>query len=107
MAAKKKINPYIDFELEWLETKAKELKKYVDDRPLDKLIDRDFLKQTSKGGIMHMIASTVEQQRADLSKALKDYVDIITAISTLREKEEQKLEKRGGGNVAGILEDEE
>ena len=47
MAAKKR-NTYIDFELSWLENKAKELQQYIDDRPLNDLKDRDFLKQTAK-----------------------------------------------------------
>ena len=106
MATKKK-NSYIEFELEWLETKAAELRKYVDDRPFDTLKDRDFYKQTATGGVVHMLASTVESQRGDLTKALKDYADIISTIDNLREKEEQKQEKRGGGNIAGIMNEEE
>ena len=51
MATKKK-NTYVDFELEWLEKKALELKQYIDDRPFDKLKDRDFFKQTAKGGVV-------------------------------------------------------
>lgn len=88
MAAKKR-NTYIDFELSWLENKAKELQQYIDDRPLNDLKDRDFLKQTAKGGVVHMIASTIEQQRADLGKALKDYTEIISALAQLREQEEK------------------
>lgn len=105
MATKKK-NSFIDFELSWLEKKAKELQKYVDDRPFDGLKDRDFFKQTAKGGVMHMLASTVESQRADLSKALKDYADIISIIDDLREKESKKQEARGGAKIGGIMEED-
>ena len=105
MATKKK-NTYIDFELEWLEKKALELKQYIDDRPLDKLKDRDFFKQTAKGGLIHMIAATVEQQRADLAKGLKDYTEIIAAISQLREQEAKKEEMRKGFENQNILDDE-
>ena len=104
MASKKK-NTYIDFELSWLEQKAEELQKYVDDRPLDKLKDRDFLKQTAKGGVVHMIASTIEQQRADLVKALKDYADIISVISQLREQEAKKEDMRKGFENKNILDE--
>jgi hypothetical protein len=104
MASKKK-NTYIDFELSWLEQKAEELQKYVDDRPLDKLKDRDFLKQTAKGGVVHMIASTIEQQRADLGKALKDYADIISVISQLREQEAKKEDMRKGFENKNILDE--
>ena len=105
MATKKK-NTYIDFELEWREKKAEELKNYIDDRPLEKLRDRDFLKQTAKGGVVHMIAATVEQQRADLGKALKDYTEVITAIAQLREQESKRDEMRKGFENENILDDE-
>ena len=105
MATKKK-NTYIDFELEWLELRAKELKEYIDARPLDKLKDRDFLKQTAKGGVVHMIAATVEQQRADLAKALKDYTEVIAAIAQLREQEAKREEMRKGFENENILDDE-
>ena len=105
MASKKK-NTYIDFELEWLELRAKELKDYIDARPLDKLKDRDFLKQTAKGGVVHMIAATVEQQRADLGKALKDYTEIIGAMAQLREQEAKREEMRKGFDNQNVLDDE-
>ena len=103
--SKTKKNTYIDFELEWLEQRSQELKEYIDKRPLDKLKDRDFLKQTAKGGVVHMIAATVEQQRADLGKALKDYTEIITAISQLREQEAKKEDMRKGYDNKNILDD--
>jgi len=105
MAVKKK-NTYIDFELEWLEQKANELREYIDDRPLHELKDRDFLKQTSKGGVVHMIAATVEQQRSDLAKALKDYTEVISAIAQLREQEAKREEMRKGFDNKNILDDE-
>jgi len=105
MGTKKK-NTYVDFELEWLENKALELKQYIDDRPFDKLKDRDFFKQTAKGGVVHMIAATVEQQRADLAKALKDYTEVIAAIAQLREQEAKREEMRKGFKDQNILDDE-
>lgn len=104
MAIKKK-NTYIDFELEWLEQKAEELKQYIDERPLNGLKDRDFLKQTAKGGVIHMIAATVEQQRADLGKALKDYTEVIGAISQLREQEAKREEMRKGFENKNIFDE--
>lgn len=106
MATKKK-NTYIDFELEWLEQRCSELKEYVEARPLDKLKDRDFLKQTAKGGVVHMIAATVEQQRADLAKALKDYAEIIAVIAQLREQEAKRLELRKGFSDIDVLDDDD
>lgn len=107
MAAKQKVSPYKGFSLEWLRNKAQELISYVDSRPLHLLVDRMAYKQVKGGGQMPMVVSTVEQQRSDLSKAVKDYAEICKMIDELEEKEEKKMEKRGGGSVAGILEDEE
>ena len=101
--AKKQQSTYVDFELEWLENKAAELKKYVDDRPLHELTDRMAYKETKTGGVLPVIISTIEQQRADLSKAVKDYGEILKIVNDIREKEAIKLEKRGGGKIAGIL----
>lgn len=104
MATKKK-NTYIDFELEWLEQRCLELRDYIDQRPLDKLKDRDFLKQTAKGGVVHMIAATVEQQRADLGKALKDYTEIVAAMAQLREQEAKREEMRKGFDNKNVLDE--
>ena len=105
MGTKKK-NTYVDFELEWLENKAYELKQYIDDRPLNELKDRDFHKLTKTGGVVHMIAATVEQQRADLARAVKDYAEVIAAIAQLREQEAKREEMRKGFKDQNILDDE-
>ena len=52
-----------------------------------------------------MIASTIEQQRADLGKALKDYADIISVISQLREQEAKKEDMRKGFENKNILDE--
>jgi hypothetical protein len=53
-----------------------------------------------------MIASTIEQQRADLAKALKDYTEVIAAIAQLREQEAKREEMRKGFENENILDDE-
>jgi len=104
--ATKKINTYVGQELEWLEKKAQELRKYVDDRPFDTLRDRDFFKQTANGGVVHMLASTVESQRADLTKALKEYAEVIKVINDMREQEDKKQQMRKGFENEDILDEE-
>jgi len=101
--AKKQQSTYVDFELEWLENKSRELKAYVDKRPLDELSDRIAWRDTKSGGTIPVVVATIEQQRSDLSKAVKDYGEIIKIVNEVREKESLKLEKRGGGKIAGIL----
>jgi uncharacterized protein YkwD len=84
----KKKNKYIKFELDWLETKATQLKEYVDARPFTELKDRFEWKTMSNGGSLPIIVATVEAQRKDLALALKDYAEIIDVINDLREKNE-------------------
>jgi hypothetical protein len=102
----KKVSQYDTFSLDWLVNKAEELKQYVDGRPLHLLEDRMAYKETKGGGVIPVVISTIEQQRADLSKAVKDYGEIYNQIKLLKERDQAKLEKRGGGKVAGILNDE-
>lgn len=82
-------NNYIGFELDWLQAKAEQLKKYVDANPFDTLTDRKIWKHGSRGE-SEEIAATIEAQRKDLGQALKDYGEVISVINNLREKEEQK-----------------
>ena len=96
-------NNYIDFELQWLETKASELKQYIDNRPLHLLVDRMAYKETKAGGVIPVIIATIEAQRADISKAVKDYAEITSSIANLRERESKKVEVRGGRDLPGVL----
>jgi len=95
MATSKK-NSYIDFELEWLQEKAEQLKAYVDMNPFHELDDRIRLKETAKGGVIPVLAASIEAQIKSLTQALKDYAQIIEVIDKLREKEaEKKISARG------------
>lgn len=81
MAQKK--NNFIDYDLDWLEGKIRELQKYVDDRPFDKLVDR-------KDGLGKVV-SKIEDQLKTLKDVLKDLPAMLEAVNKLREKEERKL----------------
>ncbi len=96
-------NNYISFELDWLEKKAEELKISVDASPFNHLTDRLIEKMTARGQVEE-IAATIEDQRRSLTQAMKDYVQIIEAINNLREKEEAKIESRGGQDVSSLAE---
>lgn len=96
-----KKNSYIQFELDWLQEKANQLKAYVDANPFDKLDDRIRLKETSRGGVIPVLAASIETQIKSLTQALKDYAQIIEVIDNLREKEEAKVQARGGKAVEG------
>lgn len=84
--ARPKTNGYIDLDLEWLEKKAKEIKKYCD-QPLHKLTDRI---------IDGKVISKIEDQMKSIRDALQDYIRIIEAIDRLKEKEgAKKITSRG------------
>ena len=101
MATKK--NSYVEFELDWLQDKANQLKAYVDNNPFHELVDRLAWKSTSNGGQMPLVVATIEAQIKSLTQALKDYAQIIEVIDKLREKEEQKTVARGSQEVNGLM----
>lgn len=101
MAVKK--NSYVEFELEWLQEKADQLKAYVDNNPFHELTDRLAWKSTANGGQMPLVVATIEAQIKSLTQGLKDYAQIIEVIDKLREKEEQKAEARGSQEINGKM----
>lgn len=99
--ATKKQNTYIQEELEWLESKALEMKEFVDSVPMKDLKDRVNFKETKTGGVIPMVVSTIEQQMANIRATLKDYAMLIDAINKLREKEEEKrIQSRGDQDIS-------
>jgi flagellar motility protein MotE (MotC chaperone) len=95
MAEKK--NKYIEQDLEWLRAKVDDMKRYVDDRPVSNLTDRMGHRTVKGGGIIPYVIQTIEAQRQDLAKALKEIAEILDAISKLEKAEEnKKLLVRGG-----------
>jgi hypothetical protein len=99
----KKANTYIDFELDWLQTKAEQLKAYVDNNPFNELQDRIRLKETSRGGAIPVLAASIEAQIKSLTQALKDYAQIIEVIDKLREAEAKKqITSRGDQDISPL-----
>lgn len=99
MATNKKL--LIEYELEFLEKKLQELKDYIEANPFSTLADRFAWKEMKNGGSLPICVANKEAQRKDLTQALKDYVDILRSVESLREKEEAKIEARGKGEVRG------
>jgi len=91
----------IEYELEFLETKLKELKKYIAANPYNRLDDRlaiSGIKTFSDGSKMdyYKIVATKETQRRDLTSALKDYAEIVRTVDQMRTQEEKrKIAVRG------------
>lgn len=95
MTMSKKTNNYISEELDFLERKAKEIKKYVDDNPYHLVEDRTITRRGKDGSSYEEIVQKIESIHKSLRDALKDYSNLIEAIDKLREKEEAKVEARG------------
>lgn len=104
MSAKKKAL-LIEYELEFLETKLQELKEYIEANPFSQLTDRMAWKETKNGGTIPICIANKEAQRKDLTQALKDYAEILRTVDSMREKEESKIEVRGGGELGAMAED--
>jgi len=99
--AKKEKALLIEYELEFLEEKLKELKEYIKANPFDKLADRMAYKETKGGGLIPICISNKENQRKDLTQALKDYAEILRTVDSMRTAEESKVEIRGKGELSG------
>lgn len=98
MAVKKEL--YIEYELEFLENKLKELKEYIEANPFQDLADRMAYKETKAGGVIPICVANKEAQRKDLTQALKDYAEMLQTINRMREGEEaKKLTSRGEKDV--------
>lgn len=102
MSTNKKL--LIEYELEFLEKKLQELKDYIEANPFSSLSDRLAWKETKSGGAIPICIANKEAQRKDLTQALKDYVDILRSVESLREKEEAKIEAKGKKELTGQAE---
>lgn len=95
---------YIDLELDWLESKAEEMKAYVDKRPMEDLVDRVIWKEVKGGGRMPIVAASVEQQITSHRAIMADYLKIVDAISKAREAEDVKKKAVRGNQTLSPLE---
>jgi len=85
--AVKKVNSYGNFDLYWLETKVTELRKYVDDNPIDDLTDRTDLRQMPNGGTLNVVVASVETQIKSIRDSLKDFTEMVEVIGKKRERD--------------------
>lgn len=92
---------YIDIELEWAEEQLKTWKAYVDMNPIHELKDRIEWKPTAKGGVMPMVIASIEAQGKFIQETMKNYLALLKEVDAMREKEQQKIEARGKGEVTG------
>ncbi len=98
----KKQQLLVEYELEFLEEKLKELKAYIKANPFNELKDRMAYKETKGGGVIPICVANKEAQRKDLTQALKDYAEILRTVESMREKESQKTQVRGDQNLSPL-----
>lgn len=94
-----KKNSYIGTELDFAETQLFTWKKYIEDNPIDKIVDRWGKKEMPKGGYAWVVTATSEQQIKCVQDTLTKYLQLLEVVNNLREKEEAKKEARGSGKV--------
>lgn len=95
MATKKQL--YINTELEWVESKLKEWKQYIDDNPFQAMRDRIEYKPTAKGGVMPMVVASIEAQITSVRNTMKEYVTLLDQVNKMREVDEDKKKDVKGG----------
>ena len=95
----------IEYELEFLEEKLKELKQYIQDNPFSSLSDRMAWRETKSGGAIPICIANKEMQRKDLTQALKDYAEILRTVDSMREREESRKEVRGNVEIGSQAEE--
>ena len=103
MAAIKKTT-YINTELEWAEEQLKSWRAYVDANPMHELKDRIEWKPTAKGGMLPMVIASIESQGKFIQETMKNYLALLEVVDKLREKEEAKVEVRGGSALGSKAE---
>jgi hypothetical protein len=103
MAAPKKTT-YINTELEWAEEQLKSWRQYVDANPMHELKDRIEWKPTGKGGLLPMVIASIEAQGKFIQETMKNYLALLEVVDKLREKEEAKVEVRGGAGMSSKAE---
>lgn len=103
MAAPKKTT-YINAELDWAEQQLASWKQYVDANPMHELKDRIEWKPTGKGGLLPMVIASIEAQGKFIQETMKNYLALLEVVDKLREKEESKVEVRGGSSLGSKAE---
>lgn len=101
MATNSKV--YINTELDWAEEQLATWKAYIDANPLHELKDRIEWKTTKTGGAMPMVIASIEAQGKFLQETMKNYLALLEVVDRLREREQDKVELRGGNRKVGTL----
>jgi hypothetical protein len=97
----KSTNKYIGHELAWLEEKAHDIVKYIEDNPYNEMVDRKIA-LVSNGRTSEKVTATIEVQHKDYRESLKDYGLLMDIIKKLKESEAVQIESRGKGEISSL-----
>lgn len=89
----------INKELDWLEKRAEQIKKYVDDNPYNLVEDRVHRSMDKFGNEKITIIQKIEVTQKALRDSMKEYVEILARIDILREEEKKKKEVAARGST--------
>mgnify|MGYP000703372689 CR=1 FL=1 len=104
MATTNKPKSYISFELEWLDTKVKQLQAAIDSYDLLNLTDRYGPRELPNGKIVDGIVANKEQQMKAVTDIMEKLQKMLPALEQMREKDEaKKIETRKGMGTNGIM----
>lgn len=85
----KKVNSYINSDLDYANYQLAEWKKYMDANPISKLKDRTR-EVITKFGPGEVVVAKKEDQGKFLQETLKNYLALLEVVDKLRQQEEQK-----------------
>jgi len=94
-----KKNSYITAELDFAESQLRGWRKYIEENPIDSLVDRWGKKEMPRGGFTSVVTATAEQQIKCVQDTMKNYLALLEVVDRLREKDEVKKVARGTGIV--------
>lgn len=96
MAVKK--NNYITAELDFAEMQLASWKRYIEENPYEKVVDRKDLKRSKTGGSYEDVIQNKESIQKSLRDTLKEYIALLDVVNKLREVEENKQKTVKGGD---------
>ena len=94
-AVKESVVSKIKADLDWLKDRAEEIKREVEGQAYDEIKDR-IVELSGSHGPADKIAATKESIQKARREALKEYAQLLELINQIEERDEAKLEGRGG-----------
>lgn len=102
-------NNFINYELDWLEDKIKQMMLYVDNNPIDSVQDRIEVMESQRGNPIIKVIATKEHQIKLLKELIREMPAILEDVNLKRKTaNEEKIARgvRGQQEVPDFMEDD-